>query len=304
VGLQTSDDAGVYAITDDLALVQTLDFFSPITDDPYLFGQIAAANSLSDVYAMGGTPLTALNILCYATCIKPSVAAEILRGGADKCKEAGVALLGGHTVENQDVKFGLSVTGVVHPKQIITNSGAKVGDCLILTKPLGSGLIYTAFKAGMAEEEHMKLALLQMAELNKTAALILSGFGVKGGTDVTGFGFLGHCMELCQASGVAVEIWSEQIPILPGALEYAVMGLVPAGAYRNADHFGHTIEFSGTVSDALRDVLYDPQTSGGLLFAVPRDQADESLKALHTANVKAAIVGECKSGPAGRIEVI
>ena len=304
VGLDTSDDAGVFQISEDVALVQTLDFFSPVSDDPFMFGQIAAANSLSDVYAMGGTPLTALNIVCYATCIAPEVMAEVMRGGAEKCQEAGVVVLGGHTVENQDVKYGLSVTGVVHPQKIISNAGAKATDKLILTKPLGSGIIFTANKAGLADDSHVTVALQQMAQLNRTSADILKGFGVRGGTDITGFGLLGHCMEVARASKVELELWAAEIPLLPGATEYAAMGLIPAGAYRNAEHFGADVEFAESVVETLRDILYDPQTSGGLLFAVPAEHVEEALQQLRTAGVDAACVGECKAGRAGKIIVV
>ena len=303
VGLETSDDAGVFQISEDLALVQTLDFFSPMTDDPYMFGQIAAANSLSDVYAMGGTPLTALNIVCYATCIDPEVMGEVMRGGAEKCQEAGVVVLGGHTVENQDVKYGLSVTGTVHPKKIISNAGARATDRLILTKPLGSGIISTASKAGLADDVHVAFALQQMALLNRKSAEILKDFGVRGGTDITGFGLLGHCMELSRASAVELELWASTMPLLPGAKEYASMGLIPAGAYRNAEHFSKAVEFADSVDETLRDILYDPQTSGGLLFAVPADSADEALQKLRDAGIDAWCVGECKPGRAGKIVV-
>lgn len=303
VGLETSDDAGVFAVSNDLALVQTVDFFSPMTDDPYIFGQIAAANSLSDVYAMGGTPITALNIVCYATCIDPAVMGEILRGGAEKCREAGVAVLGGHTVENQDVKYGLAVTGVIHPKAIISNAGAKPKDKLILTKPLGSGVIFTAHKAGLAEDSHYNNALAVMAVLNRSAADIFKKHGSSGGTDVTGFGMLGHSMELARASGVEIELWSKAIPLLPGAQEYATMGLVPAGAYKNAEHFGRDIEFCDEIEESLRDLLYDPQTSGGLLFAVAADKADTVLSELQLSGIAAACVGECKTGRVGHIVI-
>ena len=303
VGLDTSDDAGVFQISDDVALVQTLDFFSPVSDDPFMFGQIAAANSLSDVYAMGGTPLTALNIVCYATCIEPAVMAEVMRGGAEKCQEAGVVVLGGHTVENQDVKYGLSVTGVVHPKKIISNAGARATDKLILTKPLGSGIVYTANKAGLAHDSHVSVALQQMAQLNRTSAEILKSFGVRGGTDITGFGLLGHGMEVARASKVELELWAHEIPLLPGATEYASMGLIPAGAYRNAEHFGADVEFAESVTETLRDILYDPQTSGGLLFAVPAEHVVEALQQLRAAGVDARCVGECKTGRAGKIVV-
>lgn len=304
VGLDTNDDAGVFQISADVALVQTLDFFSPMTDNPYMFGQIAAANSLSDVYAMGGIPLTALNIACYATCIEPMVMAEVMRGGADKCKEAGVVVLGGHTVENHDVKYGLSVTGLVHPREIISNAGAKANDKLVLTKPLGSGIIFTASKAELADDTHVAFALQQMATLNRLSAEILKRFNVRGGTDITGFGLLGHSMEVARASKVELELWAHEIPLLPGTTKYASMGLIPAGAYRNAEHFGADVEFAESVVETLRDILYDPQTSGGLLFAVPAEHADDALQQLRAAGVEASCVGECKDGRAGKIIVV
>lgn len=304
VGLDTNDDAGVYKLTEDIALVQTLDFFSPMTDDPYMFGQIAAANSLSDVYAMGGKPLTAMNIACFATCVEPEVMGEILRGGADKCSEAGVVILGGHTVENQDVKYGLAVTGVVHPEAIISNAGAKPSDILMLTKPLGSGIIATATKAGLAETAHSAHALEQMARLNSYAAEILMRHGVRGGTDITGFGLLGHSCELALASQVELELWASSLLLLPGVVEYAAMGLIPGAAYKNADHFGSGIEFAAEVPQTLRDIMYDPQTSGGLLFAVPEQKAAQALAELGAAGITAASIGQCREGQAGRIKVV
>lgn len=293
----------MYALTPELALVQTVDFFSPMTDDPYVFGQIAAANALSDVYAMGGTPLTALNIACYATCISPNIMAEVLRGGADKCLEAGVVVIGGHTVENADVKFGLSVTGVINPNAIISNAGAKVGDHLILTKQLGTGIIYTASKAELAEKAHVEQALHMMAELNGTASEILKQYAVSGGTDITGFGLLGHSVEVAQASGVELEIWSSAVSLLEGVNDYAAMGLVPAGAYRNAEHFGQSIHFEADMNDTLRDALYDPQTSGGLLFALSSRDVEVALAALHQAGIKASCIGQCISGRPGHVVV-
>lgn len=303
VGIDTSDDAGVYKLSEDVALVQTLDFFSPMTDDPYLFGQIAAANSLSDVYAMGGTPLTALNIVCYAPCIPLADMGQILRGGAEMAAEAGVVILGGHTVENADVKYGMSVTGIVRPDRIITNTGARPNDKLILTKPLGTGIVATAFKAGLAADEHIKDALMVMAQLNKTAALTLVSFGVRGGTDITGFGLLGHAVEVAQGSGVGIVIDTAALPMLPGSREYASMGLVPGGAYRNREHFGPRVSLAIGVPEDLRDILFSPETSGGLFFAVPSQVALKALELLHERGVVAAIVGECITEHAGQVRV-
>lgn len=303
MGIETSDDAGVYQLNDGTALVQTVDFFSPMTDDPYLFGAIAAANALSDVYAMGGIPLTALNIVCYADCISPEVMGEILRGGADKALEAGVVILGGHTVENADIKYGMAVTGIVHPHAIISNRGVKPGNKLILTKPLGSGIIATAAKAEMAAESHIDLALQVMATLNKAAAEIFSAYKVYGGTDITGFGLLGHAVELAEGSKVAIHLYTSSIPLLPGVRDYAAMGLVPAGAYNNAAHFGKFVDFDMAVDEVWRDLLYDPQTSGGLLFAVSAAQAAEVLCALQSKGVEAREVGEVFASESPRVIV-
>ncbi|MBT9177000.1 MAG: Selenide, water dikinase [Firmicutes bacterium] len=304
VGIETSDDAGVYLLRDDLAIVQTLDFFSPLTDDPYAFGQIAAANSLSDIYAMGAQPLTALNIACYAPCVPLSVMGEVLRGGADKMAEAGVALLGGHTVENADFKYGLSVTGVVDPKKIIKNSGAQAGDSIILTKQLGTGIMSTAYKAGLADEPHMQAALNTMAELNKAAAEVFAAYDVHGGTDITGFGLLGHAVEVARASGIEIVLTASELLLLEGTLKYAAMGLIPAGAYRNAEHFGSSVSIDPAVPEALVDACYDPQTSGGLFFTLPPEAADQALLALQQAGVTAAKVGVCREGNAGRVVTV
>ncbi len=303
VGLETSDDAGVYLLRDDLAIVQTLDFFSPLTDDPYMFGQIAAANSLSDIYAMGARPLTALNIACFAPCLPLSVMGEVLRGGAEKAAEAGVVLLGGHTVENADVKYGLSVTGIVDPNKIIKNSGAQVGDSIILTKPIGTGIIATAYKAELADEACLQAALNSMAELNKTAADVLSAYRIHGGTDITGFGLLGHAAEVARASQVELVLSAGAIPLLPDTLDYAAMGLIPAGAYRNAEHFGSSVSLDPSIPETLVDAFYDPQTSGGLFFSLPSKEAEHALAALKQAGVPAAIIGRCVAGVAGMVRV-
>jgi selenide,water dikinase len=304
IGRETSDDAGVYKLTEDIALVQTLDFFSPMTDDPYLFGQIAAANSLSDVYAMGGQPLTALNIVCYASCIDAEVMAEVLRGAADKAGEAGVVIIGGHSVENEDVKFGMSVTGVVHPERIVSNGGAQSGDALILTKPLGCGIVLTAHKAGLVDDQAVRPVLTEMARLNKDAAEIFGRYGVKGGTDITGFGLVGHALEVARASNVSIELWAGQIPLYPGSREHASMGLVPGGAYRNAEYYGDSVSFAEDVPEDIRDVLFDPQTSGGLLFAVPAHCVAEIVLDLHKAGITAAHIGKCTDDPAALLKVL
>jgi selenide, water dikinase len=294
VGTETADDAGVYQVAEDLALVQTVDFITPIVDDPFSFGQIAAANSLSDVYAMGGTPLTALNLMGFPRKkLDLAVMTEILRGGLEKIHEAGAVLLGGHTVDDDELKYGLSVTGTVHPQKILTNKGARPGDVLILTKKIGTGIVSTAAKAEMADPAALNAAVESMARLNKRAAQALASFDVHGCTDITGFGLAGHAAEMAGGAGLSFRLFYSQIPFLPGAKEYAAMGLIPAGAYCNRDHFGKTMSFSSRVPDAERILLFDPQTSGGLLIALPPREGERLLKALRDGGVpEAAIVGE------------
>jgi selenide,water dikinase len=293
VGTETADDAGVYQIAEDLALVQTIDFITPIVDDPFDFGRIAAANSLSDVYAMGGTPLTVLNLMGFPRKrLDLAVMTEILRGGLEKIHEAGAVLLGGHTVEDDELKYGLSVTGTVHPRKILTNKGARPGDVLILTKKIGTGLVATAAKAGMVDPDALKTAVESMARLNKEAARAMASFDVHGCTDITGFGLAGHAAEMAGAAVLSFRLYYSQIPFLPGTQEYALTGLVPAGAYCNRDHFGKTTSFSSRVPDAERILLFDPQTSGGLLIALPPREGEALLKALRGRGVtEAALIG-------------
>ena len=275
MGFEGSEDAGVYKISPEVALIQTVDFFTPIVDDPYDFGRIAAANALSDVYAMGGKPITAMNIVCFpAGKMDMSILKETLRGGLEKVEESGAVLVGGHSVEDDEFKYGLSVTGIVHPEKVVRNSTARVGDALVLTKPIGTGIVNTALKGDMAEEKHVKKALEVMAELNKKASEGMVKVGVSACTDVTGFGLLGHLLEMLKASGVGAEVYVDAVPVLPGVLEYASMGLVPAGTRRNIEFFKGFVE--GEVDDVTLDVLFDPQTSGGLLISVP----DEKLSLL------------------------
>lgn len=293
VGFDTSDDAGVYRISDDVALIQTLDFFTPVVDDPYIFGQIAAANALSDVYAMGGKPLTAMNIACFACSLDAKILADILRGGADKVQESGTALVGGHTVTDNEVKYGLSVTGVIHPSKVITNSGAKPGDVLILTKPLGSGVITTAFKFDMIDEHGLQEAIHVMSTLNKAASQAMQRIGVNGCTDVTGFGLLGHAYEMANGSKLAIKIFSSKVPLMRQVTELIKQEAVPGGAYSNYAFVEKWITFSQNVSQQERIALCDPQTSGGLLISVPREKADPLLKELHNRGVKwSTIIGE------------
>lgn len=305
VGIETSDDAGVYLLDEDTALIQTLDFFPPMVDDPYTFGQIAAANSLSDVYAMGGRPLTAMNIVAFpAALLKDGILPEILRGGQDKVKEAGAVLMGGHTIDDPEPKYGLSVTGVVHPDKIWRNVGAKPGDALILTKPLGTGVLATAFRAEMFDDG-WQVAIHSMATLNRVAAETLANFTVNACTDVTGFGLLGHLHEMASGSGVSVAVEHATVPLLPEAAEAANMGLVPAGAYANRGHFGQLgVSIGAQVPENIADLLWDPQTSGGLLISLPATQAGGLLAALHSAGVQnAACIGQVIGIGKGEISV-
>ncbi len=292
VGLHTADDAAVYKITEDLALIQTVDFFTPIVDDPYVFGQIAAANALSDVYAMGGRPLLALNVACFPNCLPVEVLGEILRGGAEKIKEAGAIIAGGHTVQDDEPKYGLSVVGLAHPREIITNAGARPGDLLILTKPLGTGIICTAIKAEMAPPEASRAAIEQMAALNAKASFVMKEAGAHACTDITGFGLLGHAAEMAAAGGVSLVFHLRTIPLLPGVTELAAMGLIPAGAYHNRDFLNEQVSFDPAIPPERRAILFDPQTSGGLLIAVPEEKVDFLLKRLAEEGIgEARVIG-------------
>lgn len=293
VGLETSDDAAVYKVTDDLAVIQTLDFFTPIVDDPYTFGRIAATNSLSDVYAMGGNPATAMNIVCFPNCLDPLVLAEILRGGQDKMIEAGCLLVGGHTVEDDEPKYGLSVMGFVHPDKVWMNSTAKPGDVLVLTKPIGAGVMNTALKGGMIEQSstEFQTAMDCMQRLNKYAKEKLDGLTVHSATDITGFGLLGHVYEMAKGAGVTMHLHVENVPLLPESFGFAKMGLVPAGAYANREYAGHAVHCDGNVTVTDQDLLYDPQTSGGLLVSMPEDEAKIFFERMADEPFPAAIVG-------------
>lgn len=299
VGMNAPDDAGVYKISEDLALIQTLDFFTPIVDDPYAFGQIAAANALSDVYAMGGVPKTAMNIVCFPSQqMDLSVLREVLKGGLDKMIEANVALVGGHSVDDKELKYGLSVTGFVHPERVLIKGNIKPGSVLILTKPLGTGIINTAIKAGLASEKLTQRVIRLMAQLNRYAAETMEGFRVNACTDITGFGLAGHLAEMVVGSGAAIRIDSKSLPVLDEALEFAAMGLIPAGAYKNRQFRESLMKISPDVPLALSDILFDPQTSGGLAISVDAGQAEELLKALHNKGIgSAGIIGEIIPGP-------
>lgn len=291
VGYDTSDDASVYKISDELALVQTIDFFPPIVDDPYLFGQIAAANALSDIYAMGGTPKLALNVLCVSPQMPDEAVREVLRGGYEKAYEAGTIITGGHSIQDKEPKYGLAVTGFVHPEHILRNDRAEVGNVLILTKPLGIGVITTAHKAGLADEALYRQAIEQMRELNRTARDIMVNYNVTGCTDITGFGLLGHTLEMARSGNVTAVLESRNIPLLPGALELASMGLLPEGMYRNRHFAQQETQVENDVSRAMLDLLYDPQTSGGLLIAVHWRDALPLLGRLNSSLPCAEIIG-------------
>ena len=303
VGIDTSDDAGVYLLNEETALIQTLDFFTPIVDDPYLFGQIAAANSLSDVYAMGGKPLTAMNIVTFPVCrLDAEVLLAILSGGQQKIAEAGAVMVGGHTIDDDEPKYGLSVTGTVHPSRILTNAGAQPGDALILTKAIGTGVLYTALKAELFPEG-VAAAAAGMAQLNRYAAQAMERYAVNACTDITGFGLLGHAYEMSAASGVDMEVYSGEVPLLPDAAEAANMGLIPAGAYANREYL-KAVSFDPAVPENIRDLLFDPQTSGGLLISIPAGQADALLADMKESGVEyAACIGRVSGKGTGNIHV-
>jgi len=306
IGLDRADDAGVYKLSDDLALIQTVDFFTPIVDDPYWFGQIAAANALSDVYAMGGTPKTAMNLVAFpAREMDLSILRQIIQGGIDKLKEAEVVLLGGHSVEDKEIKYGLSVTGIIHPARALAKKSLRPGDRLVLTKPLGTGIVNTAVKAAMASEQLAEKVARLMAALNRDAARIMADFDISACTDVTGFGLLGHLAEMVCGSNTSVRLESGQVPVMAEALEFASMGLIPAGAYKNKEFREKMIVVSKTVPRALQDVLFDPQTSGGLLISVNQIQAAGLVAALKAGGIDDAVqIAEIIDSPEEQIWVI
>ncbi len=311
VGLDTSDDAGVIRLSPELALIQTLDFFTPIVDNPYDFGRIAAANALSDVYAMGGVPLTAMNILCFPIKELPGeVLADILRGGSDQLKLAGVHLAGGHSVDDPEPKFGLSVTGTVHPDRITTNAGARPGDLLVLTKPLGTGILMTAAKFDKLDSSTMQIAVESMATLNAAAATAMrevgintgspnlgGGGGISAATDITGFGLLGHLSHIARQSGVRLRLENDAIPMLPRACELATEGFVTGGGVSNAEYLAELVTFDSSVHKDHREVFFDPQTSGGLCIAVAPSKLGALLLALHRHGVETrAVIGRVEEG--------
>lgn len=277
VGYDTADDAGVYLMSEDVALVQTVDFFTPIVDAPFTFGAISAANSLSDVWAMGGTPISALSIVAYPGKGDLTILQDILRGGAAKMQEAGCVILGGHSVNDDEIKFGYSVTGTVHPKRIWANAGAQPGDVLVFTKRLGTGVIGTALKRGLAADDHVAASVESMLTLNKSAAEALRGLTVHGCTDVTGFGFIGHAREMALGSNVTLNIEAAQLQFLPGARDYAAQGAIPGGLKNNRDFASECVMVEGTLAPEIEALLYDPQTSGGLLVSLPPADAEQFL---------------------------
>ena len=303
VGLHGADDAAVYQISEDLALIQTLDFFAPVVDDPFTYGQIAAANAMSDIYAMGGEVQLALNIAAFPDDLDPAMLAEIFRGGADKVAEAGGVIAGGHTVIDQEPKYGLSVTGIVHPDAIITTAGAQPGDVLVLTKPIGTGVLLTAMKQQReGAQPGFDVAVAMMLELNRHTAHLARAANVHAMTDVTGFGLLGHAMEVADRGGVAVEIDAEAVPLLPDALRFAEEGAITGGGGRNLEQLGDRVQRPDEIATPLLDLLYDPQTSGGLLMALPESDAPALCASVEAERGGCWIVGRIVEGePAVRV---
>ena len=292
VGIETADDAGVYQLSPDLALVQTVDFFTPIVDDPYDYGRISALNSINDVWAMGGTPITALAVTCFPKKgVDFSILGEIMRGGLDVLTANNVALVGGHSVDDPQIMFGYAVTGTIHPERIITNRGARAGDAIILTKPVGTGVVSTGIKFGKASDEVMRASLSTMLLAGREASEVMQEFGARGATDVTGFALLGHAWEMARGSGVTIEIEAERVPLIPGALELAAQGLLTSGDKSNRAYVGDDIEIGDGVSKPLASLLFDPQTAGGLLIAIDQTRADALLSRLRETYADAAIIG-------------
>jgi len=293
VGLDSSDDAGVYMLNPQTALIQTLDFLTPVTDDPYEFGQIAAANSLSDVYAMGGEPITVMNIVCFPSCdLKEDILAQTLKGGLDKINESGATLVGGHSVDDKEFKYGLSVTGIVHPDKVLANATAQKGDMIVLTKPVGTGVISTAIKARLATQKNIEESVAVMSLLNKTAAGVMSQFKVHACTDVTGFGLAGHLLEMAKGSKKEITLHTKKVPLLAGALDFANMGFVPGGAHKNHTFFKRVTRVDTIVERAIVDLMFDPQTSGGLLISLDKKDAGPFVETMENNGQKAWIIGE------------
>jgi selenide, water dikinase len=296
-------DAGVYRLDSERALVQSVDFFTPVVDDPRSYGRIAAANALSDIYAMGARPLTALSLVGFPACLDRAILVEILRGGVEKVKEAGAVIVGGHTVDDDEPKVGLAVTGLVDPAKMVSTVGALPGDALVLTKPLGTGILATALKGEVLTEADMRVAILGMETLNRAACEAMLEVGVHACTDITGFSLMGHALELAEASGVLVEIDAAALPVYPQVREMAALGLVPAGSYSNRDHYlPQVLEEQGLPPEVL-DILADPQTSGGLLMAVAAERLEDLLAGLRKRGANGWVIGRVKDAPAGRMRV-
>lgn len=306
MGLEKADDAGVYRLTDELAIVQTVDFITPIVDDPYDFGMIAAANSLSDVYAMGGKPITAMNIVCFpGKTMDISILKQIFSGALAKMREAGVALVGGHSVQDDELKYGLSVTGTIHPQRVVTKSGARIGDKLILTKPLGTGIIGTALKDGLADSQTIAKLTSVLATLNKEASELMVSADAHACSDITGFGLLGHACEIALNSEVAIELYSNRVPIFREAAHFAKTGLKSKGMHSIKEFRSNMIDYASKIDDWLLNILFDPQTSGGLLISVSPQAADRLLIKLREAGYKeTAIIGAVANAPKGKIVLL
>lgn len=304
VGFDASDDAAVYRINDDTAMIQTADFFPPVVDEPRSFGRIAAANALSDVYAMGGTPRLAINLLCFPTCLNLEIVREILAGGADKVVEAGAVIAGGHSIEDTEPKYGLCVTGFARPEEILTNSGAKPGDLLVLTKPVGTGVLSTAAKAELLTDGQMKEMIDLMSTLNKGAQEVMLPLKPSACTDITGFGLLGHVNELAEGSGVTVQLWADTVPFASGALELARDGIIPAGAYRNRNYLEGKVKVEEAVALEVSDLLFDPQTAGGLLISIPEERGVELVRRLNDRGIPGAVIGQVQSKGAYTVHVL
>jgi selenide,water dikinase len=296
VGLTSPDDAAVWRLSDEQAIVVTTDFFTPVVDSPYEYGAIAAANSMSDVWAMGGKPFLALNIAALPDDLPAEIASEIMRGGAEKAKEAGVVIAGGHTVKDKEPKYGLVVIGFVHPQKIISKSGLKVDDALVLTKPLGAGVTTTALKQQKAEESHIKEVIASMSRLNKTAGELAVEFNLRGGTDITGFGLIGHGVEMAESSNVQLQIEFDKLPFLSGAKKYAKEGIFPGGAFDNKKHFESYVTFDEKLDEPSQMLLFDPQTSGGLLLGVPKEKLSDFKKKAEESNQQVWVIGEAVAG--------
>lgn len=307
IGLDKADDAAVYKLTAEIALIQTLDFFTPVVNDPYLFGQIAAANALSDVYAMGGKPILAMNIVGFPSSLGEEILAQILQGGADKVKEAGASLCGGHTVVDEEPKYGLSVTGTVAPDKLLSNGGIKAGDNLILTKPLGTGVMASAIKAGMVSGDINNPAVASMLKLNNKAVKYFDKYQINACTDITGFGLIGHLLEMSENSSLELILEASKIPIFEEARDYVKEGLLPGGAYKNKDNYSKDVNHQGKKDKILDDLIYDPQTSGGLIIAISKTDTADLLNDLDNEAISAAVIGkaaEAKKSQTKGIKII